>query len=55
MVIYSIIILGRLRRVAHYQSTLEDWSWYMAIPPVLVKTLDLESTPGDTLSFEVKF
>ena len=32
MVIYSIIVLRRLRRVPHYQSTLEDWFWYMALP-----------------------
>jgi hypothetical protein len=32
MVIYSIIILRRMRRMPHYQSTLEDWSWYLALP-----------------------
>lgn len=32
MVIYLIIVLRRLRQVPHYQSTLEDWSWYMALP-----------------------
>ena len=32
MVLYSIIILRRMRRVPQYQSTLEDWSWYMAFP-----------------------
>src|SRR5512133_237004 len=32
MVIYLIIVLRRLRRVPHYQSTVEDWSWYMAFP-----------------------
>ena len=32
MVFYSIIILRRMRRVPHYQSTLEDWSWYLALP-----------------------
>ena len=32
MVIYSIIVLRRMRRVPHYQSTLEDWVWYMALP-----------------------
>ena len=32
MVIYLIIVLRRMRRVPHYQSTLEDWLWYMALP-----------------------
>ncbi len=32
MVFYSIIVLRRLRRVPHYQSTLEDWLWYLVLP-----------------------
>jgi hypothetical protein len=32
MVFYSIIVLRRLRGVSHYQSTLEDWLWYMIFP-----------------------
>jgi hypothetical protein len=32
MVFYSIIVMRRMRRVPNYQSTLEDWSWYMAFP-----------------------
>ena len=32
MVFYLIIVLRRIRRVPHYQSTLEDWLWYMALP-----------------------
>ena len=32
MVIYSIIVMRRMRRVPQYQSTLEDWSWYLAFP-----------------------
>ena len=32
MVLYSIIVMRRMRRVPNYQSTLEDWSWYMAFP-----------------------
>jgi hypothetical protein len=32
MVFYSIIVLRRMWRVPHYQSTLEDWSWYLALP-----------------------
>jgi hypothetical protein len=32
MVFYSIIVMRRMRRVPHYQSTLEDWLWYMVFP-----------------------
>jgi hypothetical protein len=32
MVVYSIIVFRRMRHVPHYQSTLEDWLWYMAFP-----------------------
>jgi len=32
MVSYSIIVMRRMRRVPNYQSTLEDWSWYVAFP-----------------------
>lgn len=32
MVIYSIIVMRRMRRVPQYQSTLEDWLWYMVFP-----------------------
>ena len=35
MVFYSIIVLRRMRRMRrmpHYQSTLEDWLWYMVLP-----------------------
>src|SRR5687768_6782355 len=32
MVIYSTIVVRRMRRVPNYQSTLEDWLWYMALP-----------------------
>ena len=32
MVVYSIVVLRRMRIVPHYQSTLEDWLWYMAFP-----------------------
>jgi hypothetical protein len=32
MVLYSIIVMRRMRRVPNYQSTLEDWSWYIAFP-----------------------
>ena len=32
MVFYSLIVLRRMRLVPHYQSTLEDWLWYMVFP-----------------------
>jgi hypothetical protein len=32
MVFYSIVVMRRMRQVPHYQSTLEDWLWYMAFP-----------------------
>lgn len=32
MVFYSIVVLRRMRRVPNYQSTLEDWLWYLVFP-----------------------
>jgi len=32
MLFYQLIIMRRMRRMPHYQSTLEDWLWYMALP-----------------------
>lgn len=32
MVFYSIVVLRRMSRVPHYQSTLEDWLWYLVLP-----------------------
>jgi hypothetical protein len=32
MVLYLIIVARRMRRMPHYQSTLEDWLWYVAFP-----------------------
>jgi hypothetical protein len=32
MEFYLIIVLRRMRRMPNYQSTLEDWLWYMAFP-----------------------
>src|SRR5215813_13848960 len=32
MVIYLIIVLRRMWRMPHYQSTLEDWLWYIVLP-----------------------
>jgi amino acid transporter len=32
MAFYLIVVLRRMRRVPHYQSTLEDWLWYLIFP-----------------------
>ncbi len=32
MVFYQLIIMRRMWRMPHYQSTLEDWLWYIALP-----------------------
>ena len=32
MLFYQLIVMRRMRRMPHYQSTLEDWLWYMALP-----------------------
>jgi hypothetical protein len=32
MVLYSILVGRRMRRVPNYQSTLEDWLWYLIFP-----------------------
>ena len=32
MVFYSIIVMWRMWRVPQYQSTFEDWLWYLAFP-----------------------
>lgn len=32
MVFYLVIVLRRMWRLPHYQSTLEDWLWYLALP-----------------------
>ena len=32
MVFYQIIIMRRMWQMPHYQSTLEDWVWYMVLP-----------------------
>ena len=32
MVFYQVIVLRRMRHVPHYQSTLEDWLWYLVFP-----------------------
>src|SRR5512138_3452663 len=32
MVFYLFIIVRRMLRMPHYQSTLEDWLWYVALP-----------------------
>lgn len=54
MVIYSIIVMGRMRRVPNYQSTLEDWSWYLALPLLanvllIVAAIMLQENPSPAL------
>jgi len=54
MVFYSIIVLWRMWRVPHYQSTLEDWSWYMAFPLIantllIVAAFVLPKNPSSAL------
>ena len=54
MVLYSIIVMRRMRRVPNYQSTLEDWSWYMAFPLLsnlllIVAALMLPGNPAQAL------
>jgi hypothetical protein len=54
MVFYSIIVLRRIRRVPYYQSTLEDWLWYMTFPLfanilLIVSALVLPKNPSSAL------
>jgi hypothetical protein len=54
MVSYSIIVLRRMWRVPHYQSTLEDWLWYMALPllahvSLIVAAFVLPANPSPAL------
>jgi hypothetical protein len=54
MVLYSIIVLRRMIHVPHYQSTLEDWLWYMVLPflanvLLIVAALVLSKQPSSGL------
>ena len=54
MVFYSIIVMWRMWRVPQYQSTLEDWSWYMAFPLIanillIVAAFVLPKNPSSAL------
>ena len=54
MVFYLVIVLRRMRRVPHYQSTLEDWSWYMVLPLIayislIVAAMMLSANPAPAL------
>ena len=54
MVSYSIIVLRRMWRVPHYQSTLEDWLWYLAFPllahvSLIVAAFVLPANPAPAL------
>jgi amino acid transporter len=47
---YSLVILRRMLRIPHYQSTREDWFWYMILPLiaqvlVIVAALMLTGSP----------
>ena len=54
MVFYSIIVMWRMWRVPQYQSTLEDWLWYMAFPLIanillIVAAFVLPKNPSSAL------
>jgi hypothetical protein len=54
MVFYSIIVLRRMRRVPNYQSTLEDWLWYLGFPllahvSLIVAAFGLPGNPASAL------
>ena|SRR6266487_197614 len=54
MVFYLIIIMRRMRRMPHYQSTLEDWLWYMVLPLLahillIIAALVLPANPAPAL------
>jgi hypothetical protein len=54
MVFYLILIMRRMWRVPHYQSTREDWLWYMALPflaysMLIVAALILPANPTPAL------
>lgn len=55
MVLYSIIVLRRMQRVPHYQSTFEDWMWYLTFPllahaSLIVAAFLLLESPSPALS-----
>ena len=54
MLFYSLIVLRRMWRVPHYQSTLEDWLWYLVFPllahvSLIVAAFILPGNPGPAL------
>jgi hypothetical protein len=54
LVLYSIVVLRRMRRVPHYQSTLQDWLWYMGFPflahfLLIVAAFELRGNPAPAL------
>src|SRR5215208_5614293 len=53
-VFYLIIVMRRMQRVPHYQNTLEDWLWYMALPllaylALIVAAIALTANPASAL------
>jgi hypothetical protein len=54
MVGYLFIVMRRMRSMPHYQSTLEDWLWYMVFPllaylSLIVASLILPADPVPAL------
>lgn len=51
MVFYLLIVMRRMRQVPDYQSTLEDWLWYMVFPllahiGLIIAAIGLPATPA---------
>lgn len=54
MVFYLFVIVRRMRLMPHYQTTLEDWLWYVVLPLLanimfIVAAMMLQKNPSLTL------
>jgi hypothetical protein len=54
MAFYLIIVMRRMQRMPHYQSTLEDWLWYMVLPLLahillIAAAMMLKASPAPSL------
>lgn len=54
MVFYLIVIMQRMWRMPHYQSTLEDWLWYIVLPllaniMLIIAAIMLQKDPSPVL------
>ena len=54
MAFYLIIVMRRMQRMPHYQSTLEDWLWYIVLPLVahlllIASAIMLSANPAPAL------